>query len=382
MNILFLMKAKQVGGIESVTNILAHKFVDEGHNVSIVYFTEFLSIMKERTHEKICYHKLDGFNMCRKNIKRLREILINEKTEIIINQWGLPFIPTRVAVKAKKGLSIKYISVYHNDPKTNARLKKIEEQFLQNLSILKRGILKIKWYLFRLITGLSMHYVYKKSDIYVLLSKSFEVSFKKNAFLRNISKVIIISNPLTIELKDINKLTKKKEILFVGRIENNQKRIDRILEVWYLLYPSYKDWKLVIVGEGEDSIILKEKARSLQLENIDFVGYQNPLNYYKDASILLMTSEFEGYPLVFAEAMSYGVIPIALGSYSAIYDIINSTHDGIIVNSPFDKYIFKTEVEKLMKNEHKRNIMSENAIVSSNKFDINPIYKKWVEIFC
>ena len=45
-------------------------------------------------------------------------MLIDEKIQIVINQWGLPFIPAYVLKKASRGIPVKIIAVYHNDPST------------------------------------------------------------------------------------------------------------------------------------------------------------------------------------------------------------------------------------------------------------------------
>lgn len=67
---------------------------------------------------------------------------------------------------------------------------------------------------------------------------------------------------------------------------------------------------------------MEKQVRELKLRNVSFEGFQNPKEYYERASILLLTSEFEGFPLVLPECMSFGVIPAVYGSYSAVYDIV------------------------------------------------------------
>lgn len=98
---------------------------------------------------------------------------------------------------------------------------------------------------------------------------------------------------------------------------------------------SFPDWKLIIVGDGVEKRNLVEKVIQLKLNNVVFEGFQNPSLYYKRASILMLTSEYEGFGLVVVEAMSFGVIPVVYGSYSAVYDIISDGVDGVIL--PYNK---------------------------------------------
>ena len=101
MNILFLMKYYSLGGVEMVTNVLASRFLDNGCRVSIVSFIEPSNEILCRKDSRIIYYLLSGFNTSKKNIDQLRNILIEEKIDIVINQWGLPYVPIYVLKKGK-----------------------------------------------------------------------------------------------------------------------------------------------------------------------------------------------------------------------------------------------------------------------------------------
>lgn len=61
--------------------------------------------------------------------------------------------------------------------------------------------------------------------------------------------------------------------------------------------------------------ILKEMAHKLNLKNISFEGFQEPEPYYARSSLFCLTSTFEGFGLVLAEAMQHGCVPLAFDSY-------------------------------------------------------------------
>lgn len=128
---------------------------------------------------------------------------------------------------------------------------------------------------------------------------------------------------------------KIKEIIYVGRLDFVQKRVYRVIDTWNYLEERFPDWRLTIVGDGEDRENLENHVRCLGLKRVSFEGFQKPIDYYKRASILLLTSDFEGFPLVLAECMSFGVIPAVYNSYSAIGDIIESDKDGVVI--PYHK---------------------------------------------
>lgn len=386
MNILFLMKAYEIGGQEVVTSVLATSFIDNNNNVIIVCFNQPNKMMVERTCDEVKVYSLNGFRYSDSNVLKLRDILISENIDVVINQWGLPYIGAKVLDKAKKGLNIKVISIYHNDPGTNARIKDVEIELSKTRNRLNRLFLVAKKGLFILITSKSMRYVYNHSDVYQVLSPSFVERFKEFTGIRNPKKLMVQTNPVTIDSEnfvfDLDK--KKKEIIYVGRIDYNQKRVYRVIDTWALLEKRYPDWKLTIVGDGIERRNLEVKAEALGLRNVCFEGFQSPIEYYKRARILMLTSEYEGFPLVLAECMSFGVVPVVYGSYSAVYDIINNGVNGIIF--PYNRNGFSAEyaakqMEKIMTDEFVYKKLAVNAIETSKKYSVDEIYKSWKTTF-
>lgn len=385
MNILFLMKSFEIGGQEIVTSILAKSFYNN-NNIVIACFNQPNRLMVERTDKNIKIYKLNGFQYSKKNIYNLRDILISEKINVVINQWGLPFIGAKVLYEAKKGLNIKTIAIYHNDPGTNARIKEVELEIEHTNNLFKKALLAIKKKLFKYITSRSMRYVYNHSDIYQVLSPGFIERFKTFSGIKHPKKLMVQTNPVTIDAKDFvfNPAKKEKEILYVGRIDYNQKRAYRIIDIWALLEKKFPDWRLTIVGDGIEREHIKRKTNELGLKHVSFEGFQSPEPYYQRAKILLLTSEYEGFPLVLVECMSFGVVPAVYGSYSAVYDIIDNGVNGIIFpyrKNGFSADLAAKEIELLMIDESIYKNMAEKAIETSRRYSVDEIYKSWEQTF-
>lgn len=381
MNVLFILKFHRIGGIEIVSRQLANIFVSKGHNVSILSLDPEGDLTMPVLDSSVKFYIGHGFNTNKENVRLLRNILIANNINIVINQWGLPYTGVTLFRRASKGLSkIKFISAYHNDPVSNARTKKIEEQLLKRNGIINEILLRIKLLLTRVITGLSMNYVYRHSDYYILLSESFVDGFRKFAF-NNGRKSVVCPNPLTIRFPEkLFSENKIREVLYVGRLELNQKRVDRVLDIWNELHQNYQDWALTLVGDGIDKVKLEKRALELGLLNCQFAGFQVPNKYYERASVLLLTSDYEGFGLVLIEAMAYGVIPVVLGSYSAAYDIIDHNINGFIIETPFSIQKFKDILEKLFNDEQYRLHISFNAVRKSKAYTNDNIYKCWVPL--
>lgn len=385
MNILFLMKVFEVGGQEVVTLTLAKSFVEHGHHVGIVCFGKPNPLMTARADKRILFYTLDGFRCSDTNVEKLRAILVGDKVNVVINQWGLPYVPAKVLVKAKVGLGVKSVAVYHNSPDTNARIKDVEITLETTHNPFGRLLLHCKKYIFKLITSRSMRYVYCYSDLYMVLSPSFVEKFKAFTGISKPDHLTVQTNPVTIDASGYSyfKENKRKEIIYMGRIDYNQKRVVRVVDTWAMLEDRFPDWQLTIVGDGPELAGVERRARELGLEHVCFEGFQKPRPYYERASVLMLTSEYEGFPLVLAECMSFGVIPAVYGSYSAVYDIVEDGKNGLIL--PYDKRgynaaLMAEKLSVLMQSSDERQRMAENAIVTSRKYALEAIYQSWEQL--
>lgn len=386
MNILFLLKSLDIGGLEIVTATLANKFIEEKHNVTIFSFFQAKTSIENRLCNKIAVYSQKEYRCSDENIKALRKVLIDNKIDIIINQWGLPYVPILVAHKAANGLNIKIISIHHNDPSANGKLYDCNISISNANNEIKKIIFICKKSIIRFITSRSMRYVYNHSDVYQVLSPSFVERFKSFTGIKNPKKLMVQTNPVTIETGDfvLKPANKEKEIIYVGRIDYNQKRVYRVIDTWALLEKKYPDWRLTIVGDGVERENIEKQAKALGLKNVSFEGFKSPIEYYKRARILMLTSEYEGFPLVLAECMSFGVVPAVYGSYSAVYDIVNDGVNGIVF--PYQKEGFSaenaaTQLQKIMHNDAVYNDMAEKAIETSKRYSVDEIYKSWEKTF-
>lgn len=384
MNILFLTKSFGIGGVEVVTMTLAKVFVKHGHQVGIFSFFRADEILEKQLPKDIPLFIANGYKNSKENVMMLRQLLIERNVDVVINQWGLHFLPIRVINKARKGLKVKVISVYHNQVDTNGKLKSCDQAIERCQNPLLRGVLKVKRYFVKTITSKSMRYVYNKSDIYEVLSPSFIDLFKSFTGIKNPTKLVAQTNPITIEGQaftlDLDLSHKEKEIIYVGRLDFVQKRVYRVIDTWNYLEEKYPDWSLTIVGDGDDRENLEGHVKALGLKRVSFEGFKSPVDYYKRASILLLTSDFEGFGLVIIEGMSYGVVPFVYGSYPAVYDIIEDKRNGFILPKSeigYDAKRMSEMMESLMLDNEKWEQLSREAIKRSSLFSLENIYNQW-----
>lgn len=385
-NILFLLKGLEIGGLEVVTAVLANKFVEEGHQVSVFSFLGGKHSIADRFDARIKLYQQDDYSRSKENVAKLRKVLVGDKIDIIINQWGLPYTPIKTARKAAKGLDVKIISVYHNAPSFNGRIQKLNIALMGCENLMKHLALRLMRFAFKKVTSRAMAYIYRHSDLFLVLSPSYLEEFKRFTGVSDGRYLQVLTNPITVEHDGYEYAfnEKQKEIIYVGRLDFVQKRVYRVIDTWNYLEERFPDWRLTIVGDGEDRENLENHVKYLGLKRVSFEGFQKPIDYYKRASILLLTSDFEGFPLVLAECMSFGVIPAVYNSYSAVCDIIDDGKDGIVL--PYHKNGYQAEeaagmIVNIMKDDGKREQMALAAIKKSKEYTVEKIYHEWEKVF-
>ncbi len=352
-----------IGGVERVEVILANEFVKLGYRVNLVSFQydrrDLLALLDERVNVV----ELSFPVLTRRNFKALRALFSTSKVNYVVNNWALP-VPVTLLLKASLhgcGASV-LAAMQHNLPNTNKRIGDA------------RGSLK-RW-LWKTASALSLRAVYALSDLHFVLSKSYVTEFSKFTGIANPRKSHAVRNPLTL-MADSNK-PKENAFVYVGRLEQTQKRVDRIITAWREVCAALPDWRLDIVGDGPDRQTLEEQAKDLP--RIKFHGFQNPKSYYEGSKIILLTSDFEGFGLVLVEAMTAGCVPIILGSYPAAYEIADGSN-GVVLPIPFDLKAYSAEMMRLAKNPELLSVMSKKAIEKANEYSPADVAKEYVSLF-
>lgn len=383
MNILFFYTETinpQKGGVERVTYSLANYFCDQGVGVYFLGFHKDHSSVDDRQ----LYLPNQKELMAPENKQFFKECLIKKEIKVVINQGAFLSESAEFSYLAKE-CNVKIISVIHNSLiSTIINLKDIYRTIakqlhirfllpLLDLNISKLILLKI----FKLKKKGHYTRLIDNSDVFILLSESFKSELKLLTNRLNLNNVIVIPNPT-----QITKYTykKEKEILYVGRINTTQKRVDLLLEIWNRICHDFPDWRLTIVGDGDELDTLMKQAKQLQIINIYFTGRQDPIPYYERASIFCLTSSFEGLPMTLIESLNYGVIPVVFNSFAAARDIIKDNWNGRLIN-PFSIDDYVLALTAMMTSSDEMISWRRHAIESAKKYDINSIGNQWMSIF-
>ena len=215
---------------------------------------------------------------------------------------------------------------------------------------------------------------YPKLDGIVCLNKTEAEHFKQYA------PVSIIPN--FIENKSGKKTTgNAKTILSVGWLIH-RKGIDFIMHAAKIVFTKHPDWKWKIIGEGEMKNQLLEFIKKENLE--DKLILQQPVSSniddeYCNASIFVLASRFEAFPMVLLEAMSFGVPCISFDCLSGPSDIITNDEDGILVDKENPVKLAEA-INKLIEDESLRIEMGGKSFENVKRFSPERIYQLWKKL--
>ncbi len=126
-----------------------------------------------------------------------------------------------------------------------------------------------------------------------------------------------------------------KKVLSVGHF-NEAKRRDLLIYAWSKVARRYPDWELIIVGDGPEKENCIDLINTLGLN--DSIKIEPPtkniVDYYSNASVFVLSSEFETLPLVLIEARVCGLPCVSFDIVSGPNEIINNERDGFLVPFP------------------------------------------------
>lgn len=213
-----------------------------------------------------------------------------------------------------------------------------------------------------------------KLDKFIVLTHEDEKAWTE---LQNIE---VIPNPITIEPDGLSLCTNKK-VIAVGRYEY-QKGFDLLLNAWKEVSAKYPEWELHIYGEGILRSNLQQLLISLGLEGSCFLEHHTSQigTFYKDSSLFVLSSRFEGFGLVLVEAMAYGLPAVAFACPCGPKEIITEGVDGLLVERENVKEL-ASKISFLIKNDSIRKEMGHQASINVHRFDIEEIVPLWVNLF-
>ena len=172
-----------------------------------------------------------------------------------------------------------------------------------------------------------------------------------------------------------------KRVIAVGRLDY-QKSFDRLIQVWEKVHQQMPDWRLDIFGQGEWQEILQGMIdeRGLQ-ETVKLNGpTKNIGQEYSESSMIVMSSHYEGFPMVMIEAMACGLPAVSFDFKCGPRDIVKEGENGLVVTDG-DIDGLAEAMMTLMRDDELRKRMGEEAKKVVETFSEAKVMDKWVRLY-
>lgn len=194
---------------------------------------------------------------------------------------------------------------------------------------------------------------------------------KKSTVLYNVEDPEILNAKMALDTTDYD-----FDIVFIGRMVY-AKNIQKLLRILRIACDTKPDLKAAVVGTGEEEAEIKALCTKLGLDNnVSFLGYQsNPFKILHDAKIMVMTSRFEGTPMVALEAIAFGV-PIVSTPTDGMVDLIEDGVNGYLTD---DEPEFAKHLLDILSDESLRQSLIENQKKLSNTVNNVDNYKRTLD---
>jgi len=231
------------------------------------------------------------------------------------------------------------------------------------------------WEFLGAIRTLQLKKATKGLDRLVVLTKADQEQWEQTH-----QNIIQIPNPNPLVNTQSSTLINKR-VISVGKLDA-QKGYDILVEAWKLVAVKHPDWVLTIFGEGPWESMLGNRIKELDL--VDQIklhrNITDVVSQYLNSSIYVMSSRYEGLPMVLIEAMSCGLPIVSFDCEFGPRELIIDGESGLLV-PPDNLEQLAEKICILIEDENLRKKMGVKALEGVSKYAKEPIMHKWIEFF-
>lgn len=286
--------------------------------------------------------------------KRLTELLMKEKADIVVSLFPSEssFIPD-IKDGSKKVLELHFNRFFRTQYGRSGIIGAIDR-------IREKNDMKLV----------------KRFDRFVVLSE------EDREYWGALPNMVTIPNASMFETDKIAD-TSAHRIIAVGRLDH-QKGFDRLLETWKKVREEQDlaDWKLDIFGQGEWKDSLQKYIDDNGMAgSVHLMGTTDDIAAeFAASSFIVMSSRYEGLPMVLIEAMTCGLPAVSFACKCGPRDIIEDGRNGLLV-ADGDTDALAAAMVKVMRDDTMRRNMGAEALKVKEKYDETAIMSRWISLF-
>lgn len=341
------------GGTERVAVQLANALQeDHTYDICVISLTEHQELPFYPLHPEINRYRLGkkwinpgpGYLPI---IGKLRKFLKEKQIDIIID---IDIVLDVLSIPATRRMKTKVISWEHFNCE-------FEQKILYR----------------KLISRLTVHF----SDYVITLTEEDKENYRK--ILGRKTQISAIYNMVS-KMKKNEDVLRENWIVTVGRL-TYQKGIEYLAKIAVPVLNEHRDWKWMVLGDGEDRNILEQAVSEYKLENqLILKGTVNQVEWYLDrAKLFVLTSRYEGFGMCLVEAMQMQVPCVSFDIKIGPSEIITNHQNGILI-PPFECEQMIREINNLIENPDRLKKLSANTMVGFERYQDEYIKEKWKKI--
>lgn len=354
----FIQDISLTGGTERVTVNLSNLFVAKGHRVTIVSFN--------KGKEKETY----------KTVPNVEIVYLSNKLYPIDNGYIARFRSFYQSIKALRY----FFKIQVNPQEENVF---IGQNFFANAllwlvgkSRFALGCEHFKYDLYPKPVRAVRCFIYSSFRRIIVLTDKDRIRFCKHLPQY---KVVTIPN-MAVAKDDFQLNLNSKCIIAVGRL-HPQKGFDMLILASKEVFAKYQDWTLNIFGEGELKDVLQSQIQILRLQkNIFLKGYTTNINAeFAKSAFFVLSSRYEGFPMVLVEAMSLGMPSIAFDCPEGPAQLL-ADGGGILVEKENVPKLTEAMIYMIEHPEFRQECTKHREFIKEH---LSPevIYGKWLDVF-
>jgi glycosyltransferase involved in cell wall biosynthesis len=221
--------------------------------------------------------------------------------------------------------------------------------------------------------------LYPRLDAYATLTERDATAFRE--LLGPGANVVCMPNGISGAGRPRSTNT-SRIVVAAGRL-TPQKGFDRLIRAWTQVQEQHPDWELRIFGGGRLRGRLQRRIRELGIaDSARLMGYTDRLpDELAKGSFYVMSSRFEGFPMVLLEAMAGGLPVVSFDCPNGPRDLISEGTDGFIVPNGDIEALAAAMVRMIELGDGRRREFGEAAFRKSEQYRIDAVAARWVRLF-